>query len=145
MNEAAIEKYEVVVDGSWFRDMSAGGWAAHVRRMNRGEEVRPTIVSGQGRTECSTEPEIRALLLGLRSVPPGSRVRLLTDRQDLVEKLRDGGTLRGRLEGLMAEVREECSRRTVLPIWVRGHRGHPAHTACDRAAKRAALRVRVLN
>ena len=41
----------------------------------------------------------------------------------------------------MSQIVTEFEARQVVPIWVRGHRGHPAHTACDRAAFRAAAGI----
>ena len=137
----ALQQFEVVCDGSCLRELQVGGWAAHVRPLKQTKKVAPKVLTGAGTTRCSTEAEIQAMLLGLRSVPAGSRVRLLTDQVDLVGMLRDGRPMRGRLAPLLEQVREECKRREVVPVWVRGHRGHPAHTKCDLAARGAAFRA----
>lgn len=135
------ERYEVVTDGSHLARERVGGWSAHVRRIRAQDEDTPTIMADAGRAGCPTEAEIRAMLLGLRAVPPGCRVRLLSDREDLVAMLRKGQAMRGRLAPLLAQVQLECECRQVVPVWVRGHRGHPAHTLCDQAARRAAHRA----
>lgn len=138
--EQDVPVFEIVCDGSQLPRSNAGGWAAMVRKLHRAGEV-PRLTSAGGSAGCSTEAEIQAMLLGLRSVPEGARARLLSDRQDLIGLLREGRQVQGRLQGLMNDVLNECRRRTVVPVWVRGHRGHPAHTACDRAARAAAIRA----
>lgn len=135
----AEQRYEVVCDGSHLARERVGGWAAHVRRMATDEQ--PRVMAVGGHAGCPTEAEIRAMLMGLRAVPPGCRVRLLSDREDVVAMLRKGQPMRGRLAPLLAQVQLECESRQVVPVWVRGHRGHPAHTICDQAARRAAHRA----
>ena len=140
MDHIPTSRFEVVCDGSLLHRSQTGGWAAQVRDLSNASS-KPMMKTGAGAADDSTEVEMRAMLLGLRSVPKGAHVRLLSDRQDLVGMLRDGRRHQGRLAGLMEQIVGECACRRVNPVWVRGHRGHPSHTACDRAALRAALRA----
>ena len=87
MNSTA-RSFEVVCDGSVLFEHRAGGWAAQIRDRDDADAA-PRMLTGAGRSTDSTEVEMRAILLGLQAVPTGSKVRLLSDRQDLVAMLRE--------------------------------------------------------
>jgi ribonuclease HI len=98
--------------------------------------------------------ELTGALVGLRSVPHPSRIRVVTDSQYVV---------RGMTEWIHAWRRRNWRRPDRKPVlnrdlweallgeaerheihweWIRGHRGHAENERCDRLARQAAARWR---
>ena len=143
--------YTLVTDGACSgngTEDARGGWAAILTAPDGAE----TVLTGGEYPTTNNRMELMAALEGLRSVPEGSDVELVTDSSYLADAIskgwldgwqRKGWRTAGRRpvanrdlwERMIAELGRH---RRVRPVLVRGHAGHGANERADRLAQDAA-------
>ncbi len=133
-------------------DESRGGWAAILT----GPDGAETVLTGGEYPTTNNRMELMAALAGLRSVPEGSDVELVTDSSYLANAIAKGWLKGWQRKGwrtaskqpvanrdLWEQMIEELARHgAVRPVLVRGHAGHEANERADRLAQDAALEAR---
>ena len=130
---------EVLVwtDGSCRRNPGPGGWAAIVVPAGGGEALE---LSGHDPATTNNRMELTAALEGLRSLPPGGEVCVVTDSRLMIDSMTKwifGWRRRGwrtaagdpvknqdLIEALDAELKRHAQVRWH---WVRGHETGPGH------------------
>lgn len=134
--------FELYADGACSGNPGPGGWGAIVRTPD-GEEIE--LSGGEGQT-TNNRMELMSVIEGLRRIPEGSSVRLVSDSEYVVKGLRewlDGWIARGWKKSdkkpvLNRDLWETLAglRRThrIAPEWIRGHNGHHFNERCDRLA-----------
>ena len=144
--------YTLVTDGACSgngTEDARGGWAAILTAPDGAE----TVLTGGEYPTTNNRMELMAALEGLRSLPEGSEVELVTDSSYLANAISkgwlDGWQRKGwRTAGkqpvanrdLWERMIAELARhRRVRPVLVRGHAGHEANERADRLAQDAAI------
>jgi len=144
--------YTLVTDGACSgngTDDARGGWAAIVSAPD-GEE---TVLTGGEYPTTNNRMELMAALEGLRSVPEGSDVELVTDSSYLANAIAKGWLDGWQRKGWRTASRQPVANRDlwermiaelarhrrVRPVLVRGHAGHEANERADRLAQEAAV------
>ncbi len=143
--------YTLVTDGACSgngTDAARGGWAAIVTAPDGHE----TVLTGGEMPTTNNRMELTAALEGLREVPAGSVVDLVTDSTYVANAiLKDwlGGWQR---KGWRTAAKQPVANRDlwermigelarharVRPVLVKGHAGHEANERADRLAQEAA-------
>jgi ribonuclease HI len=148
------ESFTLVTDGACSgngTDASRGGWAAIVVAPDGSE----TVLTG-GESPCTNNRmELTAALQGLRALPDGAEVELVTDSSYIANAIsqgwleswsRKGWRTAGRQpvanRDLWERMIAELGRLRVRPTLVRGHAGHEANERADRLAQEAALEAK---
>jgi ribonuclease HI len=141
----------VWTDGACSGNPGPGGWAAVVVPPDGGE---PVELSGGAPDTTNNRMEFTAALEGLRSLPAGSRVCLVTDSQLLLNSMTtwiDGWKRKGwktaggtpvKNQDLVQALDAEIARHAdVRWHWVRGHEtgAEHAHKALNDRADRLAV------
>jgi ribonuclease HI len=99
------------------------------------------VLSGGCPESTNNRMELTALREGLRALPEGSSVTVVTDSEYLRGTLA-GGWRRRANHDLLAELDELLRTRSVTWEMVRGHSGHPDNERVDRLARAEAERAR---
>ena len=141
--------FELYADGACSGNPGPGGWGAIVRTPD-GEELE--LSGGEGQT-TNNRMELMSVIEGLRRIPEGSSVRLVSDSEYVVKGLREW------LDGWIARGWKKADKKPVLnrdlwevlaglrkshriaPEWIRGHNGHHFNERCDRMAVEAIKRM----
>ncbi len=141
--------FELYADGACSGNPGPGGWGAIVRTPD-GEEIE--LSGGDGQT-TNNRMELMSVIEGLRRIPEGSSVRLVSDSEYVVKGLREW------LDGWIARGWKKADKKPVLnrdlwevlaglrkshriaPEWIRGHNGHHFNERCDRMAVDAIKRM----
>ena len=141
---APADEIHIWCDGSCAPNPGAGGWAAIVEMQGQRQEL-----SGASPTSTNNIMELTAAIQGLRATPPGSRVVITTDSQDVKNGITlwiKGWKRRGWRkadgepvlnQGLWQELDLVTAQRKVRWEWTRGHSGHPENERCDELANSA--------
>jgi ribonuclease HI len=141
IKESPVEQrpgeYLVWTDGACSGNPGPGGWAAIVVPPDGGE---PVELSGGERATTNNRMELSAALEGLRSLPPGSKVAVVTDSQLMLNSMTKwlpgwkkkgwktaAGTPVKNQDLLMALEAEVERIGGVRWHWVRGHETGAAH------------------
>lgn len=150
----APSRITLVTDGACSGNGRAdprGGWAAIL--LAPGEEE--LVLSGSEAPSTNNRMELTAAIEGLRAAPDGSEVELVTDSAYLAHAIEKGWLRSWQRNGWMTSARKPVANRelweqligelarmrSVRPVLVRGHTGHPANERADRLAQAAALRA----
>jgi ribonuclease HI len=141
----------VWTDGACRRNPGPGGWAALVCAPGAADAVE---LSGGVASTTNNIMEMTAALEGLRALPAGSRVCVVTDSRYLHDgmtswlagwKRRDWRTAGGapvKNQALWLELEAAAAAHAAVRWhWVRGHAGHPLNELADRLAVAAAARA----
>ena len=141
--------FELYADGACSGNPGPGGWGAIVRTPD-GKELE--LSGGDGQT-TNNRMELMSVIEGLRRIPEGSSVRLVSDSEYVVKGLREW------LDGWIARGWKRADKKPVLnrdlwealaglrdshriaPEWIRGHNGHHFNERCDRMAVEAIKRM----
>jgi cyclic pyranopterin phosphate synthase len=123
---------EVYTDGACIGNPGPGGWAAVIvngvgRKEIKGGEVKTT----------SNRMEITAAIKGLAHTPQGSRVRIESDSQYLVNTMTKNWKRKANHD-LWSELDKLVAERSVEWVWVRGHVGHRENERADTLANEVA-------
>ncbi|MGD9694854.1 MAG: ribonuclease H [Thermoleophilia bacterium] len=145
------ETFTLVTDGACSgngTDDSRGGWAAIITGPDGGE----TVLTGGEYPTTNNRMELMAALEGLRAVPEGSAVELVTDSSYLANAISKGWLAGWQRKGWRTAGKQPVANRDlwermilelgrharVRPVLVRGHAGHEANERADRLAQDAA-------
>jgi len=122
----------IYTDGACIGNPGPGGWAAVIV----GEDGRRDITGREDRT-TNNRMEIVAAIKGLEATPPGSRVRIRSDSQYLVQTMTRNWKRKANLD-LWHALDRLVGERDVSWSWVRGHTGHPENERANRLANELA-------
>jgi ribonuclease HI len=126
----------LIVDGACLGNPGPGGWAALIR-----EDGRETLLAGGHPSTTNNRMELTALLEGLRALPEGSSVTVVTDSEYLRGVLTLGWKRKANHD-LLAELDALLRVHSVTFEVVRGHSGHPDNERVDCAARAEAEKAR---
>lgn len=144
------EQWTLVTDGACSgngTDDARGGWAAIIDGPD-GEKV----LVGAEAPSTNNRMELTGAIEGLRSLPDGARVELITDSTYVANALLKGWLESWRKRGWRTAGKKPVANRdlweamlaelarmeAVSPTIVKGHAGHPANERADRLAQDAA-------
>ncbi len=123
-----FEMIEIYTDGACIGNPGPGGWAAIIVNGSDREEIK-----GHENRTTNNRMEIMAAIQGLVHTPVGSRVKVESDSQYLVNtmaknwKRKANHDLWDMLDKLAAE-------RDVNWVWIKGHDGHPENERANKLA-----------
>jgi ribonuclease HI len=136
-------------DGACSGNPGPGGWGSIIEQ----DGVRRELSGGLART-TNNQMELLGLIEALKSVPPGTRVEIVTD-SEYVNKgvtswmrgwIRNGWKTASRQPVKNRELWEELNallqERPHKISWVRGHAGHAENERCDELARAAISELR---
>jgi ATP-dependent phosphofructokinase / diphosphate-dependent phosphofructokinase len=139
------EEYSVYTDGACSGNPGPGGWAAVISGGGLTREI-------SGREEMTTNQrmELQAAIEALRSIPPGSKVRLHSDSAYLVNCFLQGWIDRWQVNGwrtskgspvenqdLWKELLKLSKQHEIEWVKVKGHGGNKLNERCDLLARNA--------
>ena len=144
------ETFTLVTDGACSgngTDAARGGWAAIVTAPDGSE----TVLTGGEFPTTNNRMELTAALEGLKALPDGAEVELVTDSSYIANAISkgwlDGWIRKGwrtaskqpvANRDLWERMIAQLARVRVRPTLVRGHAGHDANERADRLAQEAA-------
>ena len=149
--ERALGETLIWTDGACQGNPGPGGWAALV---TTSDDEAPIELSGGAPHTTNNIMEMTAALEGLRSLPDGSTVCVVTDSRYLLDGMTSwmaGWKKRGWKTAAKEPVKNEDlwkaldaiqATHTVDWRWVRGHNGHPGNERADVLANRGVETVR---
>lgn len=143
--------FTLITDGACSGNGTAnarGGWAAIVVDAAGSETVR----TGGAIATTNNRMELLAVIEGLRTIPVGSNVELVTDSSYVANAIAKGWLASWRRGGWKTADKKPVANRdlwerliellvvqaNVRPTLVRGHAGHDANERADRLAQAAA-------
>ena len=148
------ETFILVTDGACSgngTDAARGGWAAIVTAPDGSE----TVLTGGEFPTTNNRMELTAALEGLKALPDGAEVDLVTDSSYIANAISkgwlDGWIRKGwrtaskqpvANRDLWERMIAQLARVRVRPTLVRGHAGHDANERADRLAQEAAREAR---
>lgn len=134
----------IYCDGACSGNPGPGGWGCIVET----EDERRELSGGRDRT-TNNQMELTALIEGLKSVPSGTSVRVVTDSEYVCKGvttwlkgwMRNGWKTSSKQpvknQELWQEINVLLQSRPHRMEWVRGHNGHPENERCDELARLA--------
>ncbi len=123
---------EIYTDGACIGNPGPGGWAAVIINGVDRKEIK----GGEGKT-TSNRMEITAAVKGLAHTPLGSRVKIESDSQYLVNTMTKNWKRKANND-LWSELDKLVAERSVEWVWIRGHVGHPENERADTLANEVA-------
>lgn len=149
------QTYTVVTDGACSgngTEGARGGWAAIITA----PDGRETVLTGGEFATTNNRMELTAALEGLREVPAGSVVDLVTDSTYVANAILKDWLGGWRRRGWRTASKQPVANRDlwermiveldrherVRPVLVKGHAGHDANERADRLAQEAAAMAR---
>jgi ribonuclease HI len=145
----ASGSYLLHTDGSWSRLLRRGGWAYRLKHQRGGP---PMADSGTLKRSTNNRAEMFAVIHGLRQVPVGATVMIVSDSQYVLTGVsylprwkandwragRPGHHRPLKNLKLWKELDQLVAQRRVSYRWVRGHSGDAANEQVNRLAQQAA-------
>lgn len=137
----------IFCDGACTGNPGPGGWGAIVEQ----DGERRELSGGKART-TNNQMELQALIEGLKAVPAGTKVRIVTDSEYVSKGVtlwlrgwnRNGWKTASKQpvknKELWQELQDLLNQRPHQVEWVRGHSGHPENERCDQLARNAIKR-----
>ena len=141
-------RVSIWTDGACSGNPGPGGWGCIVEQDGQRNEY-----SGGEATTTNNRMELQALIEGLRRVPAGTRVQIVTDSEYLAKGITSwlsGWVRKGWVSSTGAPVKNQGHWQELLDLlqkhpheveWVRGHQGHPENERCDQLARAATKRA----
>lgn len=132
----------IFCDGACSGNPGPGGWGCIVEIA----DARREFSGGQART-TNNQMELQALIEGLRQVPSGARVRVVTDSEYVAKGVTSwlkGWVKNGwktaakkpvKNQELWQQIQDLTLNRPIKMEWVRGHAGHTENERCDELAR----------
>jgi ribonuclease HI len=112
-----------------------GGWAYLIKRDDLpGFSMEQT---GQEFNTTNNRMEMMAVIEGLRSIPDGAKVEIITDSRYVITVVTSRNTKLKNL-WLIGDLRKQLAMLDFLFTHVKGHSGHPENEHVDRLASMAA-------
>jgi ribonuclease HI len=139
----------IFCDGACSGNPGAGGWGTIVEMDGRREELS----GGLART-TNNQMEMQALIEGLKKVPGGTKVKVVTDSEYVVKGatqwikgwIRNGWKTASKQpvknKELWQEINVLLTSRPHTFQWVKGHAGHAENERCDELARQAIADLR---
>ena len=139
----------IYCDGACSGNPGPGGWGTIVDIDGRRQEL-----SGGNPRTTNNQMEILGMIAGLKAVPVGTTVKIITDSGDVLKGatqwikgwIRNGWMTASRQpvknKELWQELHALLNDRPHQIQWVRGHAGHPENERCDELARAAIGRSR---
>ena len=138
----------IFCDGACTGNPGPGGWACIVEQ----DGARRELSGGLART-TNNQMELQALIEGLKAVPSGTRVHIVTDSEYVAKGITSW--LKGWIKNgwrtaskqpvknreLWQELHALLQARPHRVEWVRGHSGHAENERCDELARAAIKHV----
>jgi ribonuclease HI len=136
-------------DGACSGNPGPGGWGTIVEQ----DGVRRELSGGKART-TNTQMELQGLIEGLKAVPEGTRVEIVSDSEYVgkgITSWMKGWIKNGwknaskqpvKNQELWQELNALLQTRPHSVQWVRGHAGHEENERCDELAREAISRIR---
>ena len=152
MPNSTLTPINIYTDGACTGNPGPGGYGVIIVQDGQRKEL------SQGyRLTTNNRMELLAAIVGLKSIPPGARVRLHTDSKYLSDAINLGWldiwraknwkkTGKGKVlnPDLWKELVEQLDQHEVELIWVKGHAGHPENERCDQLAVQASRQKKLL-
>ena len=147
------QKAEITLftDGACLGNPGPGGWAALIDIQGERREV-----TGGWADTTNNRMELKAVIEGLKTLPPNSRAHVVTDSRYIHDALTKGWLRRWQHNGwktaskspvknqdLWTELATLLGKHEVSIEWTRGHHGHSENERCDVLAKKAASMARL--
>ncbi len=130
--------YQLFTDGACKANgtsQSKGGWAYYIER----DDLHGFSMEQTGSEERTTNNrmELVAVIQGLRSIPLGAKVEIITDSRYVITV---SATKNPKIANpdLVAELKRELTRLDYSFTWVRGHSGNRGNEKVDKLASMAA-------
>ena len=137
-----VSTANIFCDGACSGNPGPGGWGCIVEI----DAIRREFSGGQART-TNNQMELQALIEGLKQVPSGTRVRVVTDSEYVVKGVTSwlqGWVKNGwrtaakkpvKNQELWQQIHLLVGERPTKMEWVRGHAGHTENERCDELAR----------
>ena len=132
----------IFCDGACSGNPGPGGWGCIVEW----DGERREYSGGQART-TNNQMELLALIEGLKQVPAGAKVRVVTDSEYVTKGvtswlkgwIRNGWMTAAKKpvknQELWQQIQDLTASRPIKMEWVRGHAGHAENERCDELAR----------
>jgi ribonuclease HI len=139
----------IYCDGACSGNPGAGGWGTIVESGGQKREL-----SGGAARTTNNQMEMQALIEGLKAVPGGTTVKVVTDSEYVVKGatqwmrgwIRNGWKTASKQPVKNKELWQEINglliNRPHTFQWVRGHAGHEENERCDELARGAIATMR---
>jgi ribonuclease HI len=127
--------YQLFTDGACKRNPGPGGWGYLIKR-----DDLPGFSMEQAGHEAQTtnnRMEMMAVIEGLKSIPDGAKVEIVTDSRYVITVATSRNTKLKNL-WLIGDLRKELARLDFSFTHVKGHSGHPENERVDKLASMAA-------
>lgn len=134
--------YVAYTDGACWKEkygtsIGRGGYGTIIIKTG-GEDFKGIEYSEGYILTTNNRMELLAVIVALRNVPEGSKVRIYSDSQYVIKIMRDKNDYHQNHD-LWREYHNLLWERDleVDPVWVKGHNGNTNNERCDKLAKRA--------
>ncbi len=143
-----VKTATIFCDGACSGNPGPGGWGCIVEANGERREY-----SGAARRTTNNQMELQALIEGLKQVPGGTKVKVVTDSEYVAKGvkewmrgwIRNGWKTAARKPVKNQELWQEINRLMALrPLemqWVKGHAGHAENERCDELAREAIAKM----
>jgi len=144
----SLPKARIFCDGACSGNPGPGGWGCIIET----GRSRRELSGGEERT-TNNQMELQALIEGLRAVPAGTPVEIITDSEYVAKGVQSwlkGWIRNGWISSTKQPVKNKdrwqeieflLQSRPHTVEWVRGHAGHPENERCDELARHAVPRT----
>lgn len=141
---ANLNSATIFCDGACSGNPGKGGWGTIVEQNGARREL-----SGGSAQTTNNQMEIQAMIEGLKAVPPGTRVKIVTDSEYVAKGatqwikgwIRNGWKTAAKQpvknKELWQELHALLEQRPHEIQWVKGHAGHAENERCDELARAA--------
>jgi ribonuclease HI len=145
----SLSEAVIYCDGACSGNPGPGGWGTIVEQNGARREL-----SGGNPKTTNNQMEILAMIEGLKSVSPGTRVKIITDSEYVVKGattwikgwIRNGWKTASKQPVKNKELWQELyfllQTRPHTIEWVKGHAGHAENERCDELARSAIATMR---
>ncbi|NQY43070.1 MAG: ribonuclease HI [Legionellales bacterium] len=136
--------FKIYTDGACLGNPGPGGWGVLI--VNSGEKKE---LSGREEITTNNRMELTAAIEGLKQIPIGSTVVLVTDSEYVKNGItswiynwkqngwRTAGRKSVKNQDLWEALDELSAKYSISWEWVKGHSGHPENEFVDQLARKA--------
>lgn len=146
---ATMGEAVIYCDGACSGNPGPGGWGTIVDQNGERREL-----SGGNPKATNNQMEIQAMIEGLKAVPAGTQVKIITDSEYVAKGattwikgwIRNGWKTASKApvknKELWQELHALLQERPHRIEWVKGHAGHAENERCDELARGAIAKMR---
>jgi ribonuclease HI len=146
---SSLSEAVIYCDGACSGNPGPGGWGTIVDQNGARREL-----SGGSPKATNNQMEIQAMIEGLKAVPAGTRVKIITDSEYVAKGattwikgwIRNGWKTASKApvknKELWQELHALLESRPHRIEWVKGHAGHAENERCDELARGAIAKMR---